>query len=156
MLSRYRRRPTIASMMDEQARAASPGGVGDDREVAREEQRLEARGEIGSARSPGQQHHLQRNRSSAAVLTTSRPRPGAPSMARRARFPCPEGKADCAVHDTAEKEWHDLNFFQHEAYLHARVPRIRCVPSYPIRRRLTILVAAPTGGDPIAPRSRGR
>jgi len=45
---------------------------------------------------------------------------------RGARFPCPEGEADCPVHDTAEKEWRHLNFFQHEAYLHARVPRIRC------------------------------
>jgi transposase len=45
---------------------------------------------------------------------------------RGARFPCPEGEADCPVHDTAEKEWRHLNFFEHEAYLHARVPRIRC------------------------------
>ncbi len=48
-------------------------------------------------------------------------------FARGARFPCPEcGTADCPVHDTADKEWRHLNFFQHEAYLHARVPRIRC------------------------------
>jgi transposase len=45
---------------------------------------------------------------------------------RGARFPCPEGEVDCPVHDTTEKEWRHLNFFQHEAYLHARVPRIRC------------------------------
>jgi transposase len=30
----------------------------------------------------------------------------------------------CAVHDTVAKEWRHLNFFQHECYLHARVPRV--------------------------------
>jgi len=38
------------------------------------------------------------------------------------RFACPEcGKADCPVHDTVKKTWRHLNFFQHEAFLHARV-----------------------------------
>jgi transposase len=44
-----------------------------------------------------------------------------------ARFPCPEcERADCPVHDTEPHTWRHLNFFQHEAYLHARVPRVRC------------------------------
>lgn len=30
----------------------------------------------------------------------------------------------CSVHDTVEKQWRHLNFFQHECYLHARVPRV--------------------------------
>lgn len=30
----------------------------------------------------------------------------------------------CNVHDTVAKEWRHLNFFQHECYLHARVPRV--------------------------------
>jgi len=30
----------------------------------------------------------------------------------------------CRVHDTVEKQWRHLNFFQHECYLHARVPRV--------------------------------
>lgn len=30
----------------------------------------------------------------------------------------------CAVHDTVDKSWRHLNFFQHECYLHARVPRV--------------------------------
>lgn len=30
----------------------------------------------------------------------------------------------CSVHDTVEKRWRHLNFFQHECYLHARVPRV--------------------------------
>lgn len=46
---------------------------------------------------------------------------------RGARFACPEGdRDDCPVHDLTEKEWRHLNFFEHEAYLHARVPRVRC------------------------------
>lgn len=31
----------------------------------------------------------------------------------------------CPVHDTVEKRWRHLNFFEHECYLHARVPRVR-------------------------------
>ncbi len=31
----------------------------------------------------------------------------------------------CPVHDTIEKRWQHLNFFEHRCYLHARVPRIR-------------------------------
>ncbi|MBP6386390.1 MAG: ISL3 family transposase [Pseudarcicella sp.] len=30
----------------------------------------------------------------------------------------------CSVHDTIERTWRHLNFFQHECYLHCRVPRI--------------------------------
>ena len=33
-------------------------------------------------------------------------------------------KGDFPVHDTVEKQWRHLNFFQHECYLHARIPRI--------------------------------
>lgn len=43
------------------------------------------------------------------------------------RFTCPEcGAGGCSAHDTSEKTWRHLNFFQHEAYLHARVPRVAC------------------------------
>lgn len=42
-----------------------------------------------------------------------------------ARFACSEGDA-CPVHDTESKSWRHLDFFQHQAYLHARVPRITC------------------------------
>ena len=43
------------------------------------------------------------------------------------RFPCPScGAADCPAYDTERKTWRHLNFFQHQAYLNARVPRIRC------------------------------
>ena len=54
------------------------------------------------------------------------------------RFACPEcGKADCPAHDTVKKTWRHLNFFQHQAFLHARVPRIDC-PDHGVR-----LVAVP-------------
>ena len=43
------------------------------------------------------------------------------------RFACPTcGAADCSAYDTERMTWRHLNFFQHEAYLHARVPRVRC------------------------------
>jgi len=43
------------------------------------------------------------------------------------RFACPGcGAADCPAYDTEEMTWRHLNFFQHQAYLHARVPRIDC------------------------------
>lgn len=46
---------------------------------------------------------------------------------RGSRFTCPECSAkECAVHDTVDKEWRHMNFFQHVSYLHARVPRVRC------------------------------
>jgi len=43
------------------------------------------------------------------------------------KFACPEcGAAGCAIHDTKERTWRHLDFFQHQAYLTARVPRIKC------------------------------
>jgi transposase len=43
------------------------------------------------------------------------------------RFACPVcGAATCPVHDTERRTWRHLDFFQHQAYLNARVPRIHC------------------------------
>jgi transposase len=42
------------------------------------------------------------------------------------RFACPECGQASPVHDTVQKRWRHLNFFQHEAYLSARMPRVRC------------------------------
>jgi transposase len=43
------------------------------------------------------------------------------------RFACPNcGAADCPAYDTQRKTWRHLNFFQHQTYLNARVPRVRC------------------------------
>jgi transposase len=48
-------------------------------------------------------------------------------FAKGGRFPCPHcAKADCPVHDTAMQTWRHLDFFQHQAFLHARTPRITC------------------------------
>ena len=53
---------------------------------------------------------------------------------RGARFACPEcDLAGCEVYDTAEKRWRHLDVFQHQAYLVARVPRVRC-PEHGVRQ----------------------
>ena len=42
-------------------------------------------------------------------------------------FTCPEcGQPGCKAYDTSEKQWRHLNFFQYEAHLHARLPRVTC------------------------------
>lgn len=42
-------------------------------------------------------------------------------------FDCPTcGREGCGAYDTERHEWRHLNFFQHEAYLAARVPRVNC------------------------------
>jgi transposase len=39
----------------------------------------------------------------------------------------------CPLHDTADKTWRHLDFFQHKALLHARLPRVRC-PEHGVRQ----------------------
>ena len=34
--------------------------------------------------------------------------------------------SDLSVHDTREKIWRHMNFFEHRCYIHARVPRVNC------------------------------
>jgi transposase len=49
------------------------------------------------------------------------------AFASGTRFACPHcGAERQPVHDTLEREWRHLNFFQYQAYLHAKVPRVRC------------------------------
>jgi transposase len=61
------------------------------------------------------------------------------------RFACPEGDAAaCAVHDTSDKTWRHLDFFQHRAYLHARVPRVTC-PTHGVRQ-VALVWARPESG----------
>jgi transposase len=45
---------------------------------------------------------------------------------RGSSFPCPECGRPAKAHDTEEKTWRHLDFFQHAAYLRARVPRCKC------------------------------
>ena len=48
-------------------------------------------------------------------------------FSRGGLFPCSGcGKADCPTHDTVTKTWRHLDFFQHQAYLTARVARTKC------------------------------
>lgn len=43
------------------------------------------------------------------------------------KFECHECKEKgCSGHDTSEKIWRHLNFFQNKTYLHCRVPRVNC------------------------------
>jgi len=42
------------------------------------------------------------------------------------QLPCPVCGTASPVHDSDEKRWRHLDFFQHQAYLVARVPRVRC------------------------------
>jgi hypothetical protein len=54
------------------------------------------------------------------------------------RFLCPAcGQADCTAYDTEQKTWRHWNFFQHESFITARVPRSDCPQCGPR------LVAAP-------------
>lgn len=42
-------------------------------------------------------------------------------------FACAEcGAAGCKAYDTSEKSWRHLNFFEHQAFLHVRTPRVAC------------------------------
>jgi transposase len=66
---------------------------------------------------------------------------------RGARFACPQPGCDereCPVHDTEDKTWRHLNFFQYKAYLHAKVPRVRC-PEHGVRM-VTVSWARPESG----------
>jgi transposase len=49
-------------------------------------------------------------------------------------FACAEcGRAGLKAHDTEQKTWRHLDFFQHQAYLTARVPRVEC-PEHGVRQ----------------------
>jgi transposase len=57
-------------------------------------------------------------------------------FARGARFGCPArdcAHRGCPVHDTVEKTWRHLDFFQHKAWIHVRLPRVRC-PEHGVRQ----------------------
>ena len=63
------------------------------------------------------------------------------------RFHCPEtgcGEASCPAHDTTERTWRHLNFFQYKAFIHAGVPRVAC-PEHGVRT-VTVPWARPGSG----------
>ena len=41
------------------------------------------------------------------------------------QFACPQCGEFCPVHDTVEKKWRHLDFWQHRTELNARVPRTK-------------------------------
>lgn len=46
---------------------------------------------------------------------------------RGSAFGCPKcGEGNCPVHDTKERQWRHLDFFQYETFIHSRVPRVSC------------------------------
>jgi transposase len=45
---------------------------------------------------------------------------------RGAHFPCAKCGRSCPVHDTVERKWRHLDFWQHRTELSARVPRTQC------------------------------
>ena len=46
---------------------------------------------------------------------------------RGSKFICPIcRKEECSVHDTKEKVWRHLNFFQYKCYIHFRNPKVKC------------------------------
>lgn len=47
-------------------------------------------------------------------------------FAKGLQFACPECGEYCPVHDTVEKRWRHLDFWQHRTELVARVPRVEC------------------------------
>jgi len=49
-------------------------------------------------------------------------------------FPCPKCQALGKAYDTSDDCWRHLNFFQHAAFLHARVPRCDCKSCDTIRK----------------------
>lgn len=53
---------------------------------------------------------------------------------RGATFCCPEcERAGLRAYDTVEKTWRHLDFFQHQAHVTARVPRVEC-PEHKVRQ----------------------
>jgi transposase len=66
---------------------------------------------------------------------------------RGSRFPCPAkdcAQDACALHDTADKTWRHMDFFQYKAFLHARLPRVRC-PEHGVRQ-VSVSWARPGSG----------
>ncbi len=43
-----------------------------------------------------------------------------------AKFSDPIAGEPCSVHDTMERRWRHLNFFEHTCYIHCKVPRVIC------------------------------
>ena len=60
------------------------------------------------------------------------------------RFPDPDSGELCPVHDTVQRTWQHLSFFQHRTTIQARVPRIK-TPAGNVRNA-AVPWARPNGG----------
>ena len=67
-------------------------------------------------------------------------------FSRGATFVCPVCGAAAPAYDTKEKTWRHLNFFQYEAYLTARVPRVKCPNADCGVKRVSVPRARPGSG----------
>ena len=65
---------------------------------------------------------------------------------RGATFACPVCGTAAPAYDTKEKTWRHLNFFQYEAYLIARVPRVKCPNAACGVKRVSVPWARPDSG----------
>jgi len=65
---------------------------------------------------------------------------------RGATFPCPVCGTESPVHDTSEKIWRHLNFFQYETQLTARVPRVKCPNATHGVKQIAVPWARPNSG----------
>ena len=45
---------------------------------------------------------------------------------RSSKFLCPKCWKECKLHDTKEKVWRHLSFFQYKTYIHCKLPRTTC------------------------------
>ena len=67
-------------------------------------------------------------------------------FSRGATFACPVCGAAVPAYDTKEKTWRHMNFFQYDAYLTARVPRVKCPNSGCGVKRVSVPWARPDSG----------
>jgi transposase len=65
---------------------------------------------------------------------------------RGSTFACPVCGEEAKAYDTMEETWRHLNFFQYEAYLHARVPRVSCPNSGCGIKKISVPWARPGSG----------
>ncbi|MDD2401881.1 MAG: ISL3 family transposase [Clostridia bacterium] len=48
------------------------------------------------------------------------------SRTKGSKVTCPVCEKECSVHDSKERTWRHLNFFQYKAFIHCKVPRCKC------------------------------
>lgn len=48
------------------------------------------------------------------------------SRTKGSKVTCPVCGKECSVHDSKERTWRHLNFFQYKAFIHCKVPRCNC------------------------------